>query len=240
MSQNPIAPVIPWSAKISLGLLSIVSYFARGCSENIHRRITNIIDFTTKIPTSPVRGLKLSDVTVDATRNIWFRLYVPTEHVDDTTCLPVIVYFHGGGFSYFSPESDAYDALCRRMARNVSAVVVSVNYRRTPEYRCPAQYDDGFDVLKFIDRGGIEGFPKNADISKCFLVGDSAGGNIAHNVARRYAENDTEFSDLKGVGLILIQPFFGGEERTDAEIRLQWAPLLSTETTDWHWKVFAP
>lgn len=45
---------------------------------------------------------------------------------------------------------------------------------------------------------------------------------------------------LKVIGLISIQPFFGGEERTESEIRLAKAHLVSVSRTDWLWKVFLP
>jgi len=41
-------------------------------------------------------------------------------------------------------------------------------------------------------------------------------------------------------GLILIQPFFGGEERTPAELRLKNPPIVSVESLDWHWKAYLP
>ncbi|PRQ22434.1 putative carboxylesterase [Rosa chinensis] len=66
-------------------------------------------------------------------RNLWFRLYTPTAA---TTKLPIIIFFHGGGFAFMSAASKPYDDFCQRLAREIPAVVVSVNY------------DDGFDVLK--------------------------------------------------------------------------------------------
>ncbi|PRQ22416.1 putative carboxylesterase [Rosa chinensis] len=69
----------------------------------------------------------------DPSRNLWFRLYTPTAA---TTKLPIIIFFHGGGFAFMSAASKPYDDFCQRLAREIPAVVVSVNY------------DDGFDVLK--------------------------------------------------------------------------------------------
>lgn len=130
----------------------------------------------------------------------------------------------------------SYDVVCRRFARTLPAIVVSVNYRLTPEHRFPSQYDDGFDVLQFLDHAAP--IPNAADLSKCFLAGDSAGANLAHHVAVRACR--TQFQVLKVVGLISIQPFFGGEERTQSEIRFSGYPLVSLARTDWLWKVFLP
>ncbi|KAK3219504.1 hypothetical protein Dsin_013474, partial [Dipteronia sinensis] len=67
---------------------------------------------------------------------------------------------------------------------------------------------------------------------------DSAGGNIVHHVAVQ--ASDSSFQKLKLVGLIAIQPYFGGEERTESEIRLIGVPIVSVERTDWIWKAFLP
>ncbi|MCL7024627.1 hypothetical protein MKW94_024017 [Papaver nudicaule] len=206
------------------------------------------------MPSQPVRGLNISDITVDPARNLWFHLYTPTEITkkspsgDTTTAeggasrslLPVFIFFHGGGFAFLSAASIGYDVICRRFARENSAIVVSVNYRLSPEFKYPCQYEDGFDVLKFIDSKQCKDFPANADLSRCFLGGDSAGANIAHHVALRGTNHSTTFRELKIIGLIQIQPFYGGEERTESEIQLKNAPLVSLPRTDWLWKVFLP
>jgi acetyl esterase/lipase len=149
------------------------------------------------------------------------------------------VFFHGGGFAYLSAASPAYDAACRRIARHAGAAVLSVDYRRSPEHRFPAAYDDGFAALRFLDDGGLGPDPP-IDAARCFLAGDSAGGNIAHHVARRYALDPSAFASLRLAGLIAIQPFFGGEERTPAELRLVGAPIVSVPRTDWMWRAFLP
>ncbi|CAN1336082.1 Probable carboxylesterase 18 [Linum perenne] len=82
-------------------------------------------------------------------------------------------------------DSKFYDLFCRSMARETPAVVVSVNYRLAPEHRCPRQYEDGFDALKFVD----EEYNVDVDFGRCFLAGDSAGGNLAHHVAVRAASS---------------------------------------------------
>ncbi|GAB4837488.1 hypothetical protein Ancab_002349 [Ancistrocladus abbreviatus] len=150
--------------------------------------------FEVKAPASstPINGVFSSDVTVDPSRSLWFRLYVPTSAVAASDAVPAVVYYHGGGFVIWSPDRKPYDDLCRRLARELSAVVVSASYRMAPEYRCPTQYDDGFETLKFIDRTKIDGFPPNADIGKCFLAGDSSGGNMSHHMAVRAVEHESQ------------------------------------------------
>lgn len=134
-------------------------------------------------------------------------------------------------------NSKPYDDFCRRLSRELNTIIISVNYRLSPEHRFPTQYEDGLKVLKFIDNW--EGFiPIKANPKLCFVAGDSAGGNLAHNVAVR--ANDHKFQNLKLIGIIAIQPFFGGEERTESEIKLDGAPVVSMERSDWTWKAFLP
>ncbi|GAB4837478.1 hypothetical protein Ancab_002339 [Ancistrocladus abbreviatus] len=150
--------------------------------------IEEIFDVKAPPSSSPIDGVVSSDVTIDPSRSLWFRQYVPTSAVATSDALPVVVYYHGGGFLVWSPDCKPYDDLCRILARELSVIVVSVNYRLAPEHRCPTQYDDGLEALKFIDRTKIDGFPEKADIGKCFLAGDSAGGNLAHHVAVQAAQ----------------------------------------------------
>ncbi|PKI39710.1 probable carboxylesterase 18 [Punica granatum] len=232
-------PALPWKTRIAIALLSHVTDFARRSDGSINRRLLHFLDFTSPPTPSTRRGhVSSSDITVDPARHLWFRLFSPSSPGP----LPVIFFFHGGGFAFLSPASSAYDAVCRRLSRELPAIIISVNYRLSPEHRFPAQYDDGFDVLRYVDEHPYE-LPQKADLGRCFLAGDSAGANIAHHVAVRVCKSSSSsccFEAVRIRGLISIQPFFGGEERTEAEIRLRNAPVVSVERTDLCWKGFLP
>ena len=70
---------------------------------------------------------------------IRIRIYRPSMNQH----LPVIVYFHGGGFVLRSIES--HDLACRRLCQNNQAVVISVGYRLAPEYKFPIPHQDCYD-----------------------------------------------------------------------------------------------
>ncbi|EHA8589754.1 putative carboxylesterase 18 [Cocos nucifera] len=241
--HNAVSPPLPWKTRFFITVLSTVTDASRRSDGTVNRRLLSFLDPCSTASSKPVAGVRTADVTVDPSRNLWFRLFVPAAA---TGRIPLIVFFHGGGFAFLSPGSRAYDAVCRRICRKVNAVIVSVNYRLSPEHRCPAQYEDGEDVLRFLDGGGLARSDPAAaglvDLSSCFLAGDSAGANIAHHVARRWAAAAAggERKTLRLAGLVAIQAYFGGEERTEAEIRLQGAPLVSTRRTDWLWRAFLP
>ncbi|CAL0303515.1 unnamed protein product [Lupinus luteus] len=229
LTQPTPKPHLPWKTRLTIAFISALGYACRRSDGTVNRRLFNFFDRKHPPNIKPVDGVYSSDVAVDLTRDLWFRFFVPfSSSVADDAKLPVVVFFHGGGFSFSSPDSVAFDAVCRLFCCSFPAVIVSVNYRLSPEYRYPCQYDDGFDVVKFLDENGAV-LPKIADMSKCFLAGDSSGGNLAHHVAV-----------IKIIGLISIQTFFGGEERTESEIRLKHVPLINLEITDWEWKAFLP
>ncbi|GAB2287202.1 hypothetical protein Dimus_021584 [Dionaea muscipula] len=213
----------------------------------INRSRSNLLHRRIPPSSTPKKGVRSHDVVVDASRNLSFRLYIPTSRrtTSSASSLPVIVYFHGGGFCFWSAAYFPYDSLCRRFARKFDAVVVSVDYRLAPEHKFPSQFDDGFVVLKFIDenRKSIESWPENADVGRCFLAGDSAGGNLAHNLAVRVCQEhlgEAKLGDVKLTGLVLLQPFFGGVDRVESEIRIKEAPILSVAKADAFWTAFLP
>ncbi|KAL7144246.1 hypothetical protein ABFS83_08G246700 [Erythranthe nasuta] len=239
-------PLLPWKTRLSVFLLGAITDASLRRDGTVNRRYFRFLDsigFKKSSDLKPREGVITSDITVDPSRNLWFRLYIPqsqsrSQLSSQSGSQPVVVFFHGGGFVFLYPDFKVYDDVCRRFARDLPAVVVSVNYRLAPEHPYPAQYDDGFDVLKFLD-DQKHILPENADISRCFLAGDSAGANLAHHVAKRACQS--EFTRLKVVGVVSIQPFFGGEERSKSEIELAGIDVIvTTKRSDWMWKAFMP
>ncbi|KAL2334440.1 hypothetical protein Fmac_015653 [Flemingia macrophylla] len=233
MGPTATKPNLPWKVRFLASFLTFLSNASRRSNGTINRRLFSLVDRKATANPTPVHGVCSSDVTVSAARNLWFRLYTPSS----TASLPLVVYFHGGGYSFFTADSIGFDSLCRLFSRSLNAVVVSVNYRLTPEHRYPAQRDDGLDVIKFIDQN-VGVLPRSADVSKCFLAGDSAGGNLAHHVAVLVSEE--RLRTVNVIGLVSIQPFFGGEKRTRSEIEINRVPFISLDGCDWYWKAFLP
>jgi len=93
---------------------------------------------------------------------------------------PALVYFHGGGFVF--GNLDSHDAVCRAIAKESGAVVISVDYRLAPEHKFPAAVEDSHAATVWVaanaERLGI-------DASRIAVGGDSAGGNLAAVIAMR-------------------------------------------------------
>jgi acetyl esterase len=86
--------------------------------------------------------------------------------------LPVLLYFHGGGFTIGSIAS--HDTLCRTLATLSGCAVVSVAYRLAPEHRFPIAVNDAWDATGWITRADL-----GLDTQRLALGGDSAGGTLA-------------------------------------------------------------
>lgn len=120
------------------------------------------------------------------------RLYFPSEEamkgdLSEGKELPVILFFHGGGWVTESVET--YDRVCARMAQSTGQIVASVEYRRAPEHRFPVPLDDCYAAAKalYTNRSILHTEP-----DKITVMGDSAGGNLAAAVALK-ARDTGEF-----------------------------------------------
>lgn len=230
---------LPLKFRLQLKFRKWIVSLCHRADDTINRGLLNLFEKNTPPSSTPRNGVVSYDTVISSSENLWFRCYLPeaASQNGEGRKLPLIVNFNGGGFAFFSPRTAFYDAWCIRLAAELNAVVVSVSYRLAPEHRFPTPYEDGFNGLKFLDEN-LDKLPASVDPRLCFLAGDSAGGNLAHHVAVKAGEYD--FTNVKIIGLISIQPFFGGEERTESEIRLSGGLLLSVEDTDWYWKIFLP
>lgn len=239
--------VFPWRLRILLKLGSVLMAHARRPDGSLNRRLSDL--FEPKVPSQqhPLRGISSHDVIIDPETGIWVRIFKPAarkstsvEVIHSAPPLPIIFYFHGGGFATFSANCTVYNSLCKHLCKLFQAVVICVDYRRSPEHRYPIAYDDCFSALTWLQGEGKDHIPSEADISRCFLMGDSAGGNIVHHVGCKAATDGSLNDSVRIIGHILLFPFFGGEERTAAELRLINVPMLNYKMTDWAWQTFLP
>ncbi|WAG80212.1 alpha/beta hydrolase [Metapseudomonas furukawaii] len=170
-----------------------------------------------------VRNLRLAgaECELDA------RLYRPEDRHD----LPLLVFFHGGGFVI--GNLDTHDNLCRSLARLTGAVVVSVAYRLAPEHRFPAAPHDCYRATcDLVERARELGF----DASRLALAGDSAGANLAIAVSR--------LAQIRKGPRIACQCLFypAVDARCDSASQQEFAEgyFLTREQMQWFWRQYLP
>lgn len=123
--------------------------------------------------------------------DISVRMYWPRAASADDP-LPIVVYFHGGGFAIC--DLDTHDPIARALCRDGDAIVVNVDYRRSPEHKFPAAVDDAFAATSWVSAHASE---LGGDARRLAVAGDSAGGNLAAVV--------TQLAKAKGAPAIAFQ-----------------------------------
>ena len=128
-------------------------------------------------PTTPLEMAKVENKKIaGAAGQIDARIYTPK--TDEKGPLPVIAYWHGGGFVI--ANLDVYDATPRALAKGANAIVVSLDYRLAPEAKFPAAHDDAVAGYKWVTQNAAS---FGGDPKRIAIAGESAGGNLAINVA---------------------------------------------------------
>ncbi|MCB1739005.1 MAG: alpha/beta hydrolase [Gammaproteobacteria bacterium] len=119
-----------------------------------------------------------ADMSVDdrvlqtAERPVTVRVYRPAGAARGS--LPGLIYLHGGGF--MKGDLDSSDSVAWGFAEQAQAVVISVDYRLTPEHPYPAAFDDAYAVTAHVARNAAD---FGIDPTRLGIAGDSAGGNLA-------------------------------------------------------------
>ena len=137
---------------------------------------------------------------------------------------PIIVYFHGGG--WVIANIDTYDASARALALGAKAVVVSSHYRQGPEDVFPAAHDDAYAAYVWA----VENSGKlNGDAARMAVAGESAGANLAANVAIMARDNKITMP----VYQLLVYPIAGNDMNTPSYLENADAAPLGKADMAW-------
>jgi acetyl esterase len=148
----------------------------------------------------------------------------------DATDLPLIIWFHGGGF--VTGDLDTHDQLGRMLADDVNAVVLTPAYRLAPEAKFPAAADDCLATYAWALAHADE---VGADPNRIALGGDSAGGNLTAVVARDVRDRALPPPKVQ----VLVYPVTDCEFDSASMTENAKGYFLEAETMRWFWNHYA-
>jgi acetyl esterase/lipase len=177
-----------------------------------------------QLPAELLPAMRTEDRELDcgAAGHIPVRIYWPPTD-GETGPLPVVVFYHGGGWAIGS--LDSHEAVARAHVLGAQAIVVSVDYRLAPEHPFPAGIKDSWAALQWVGEHAGE---LGGDPARIAVAGDSAGGNIAAVMALR--ARDASAPPL--VFQLLWYPPTTGDISLPSFIENADAPMLNRDVAD--------
>lgn len=155
-----------------------------------------------KISPLPEAKVQTKDIAIPtAAGALPGRVYIP----EGEGPFPVVLYFHGGG--WVVADINTYDATPRALALGAKAIVISADYHHAPESKFPAQHDDAWAAYTWT----VENVhTMNGDANRIAVAGESAGANLAANVALMAKKKKTKMP----VHQLLVYPIAGNDMNT--------------------------
>lgn len=126
----------------------------------------------------PTSSVTISERMITGSGGAQIRAKIYTPRTTTAGPLPVIVYYHGGGWVIASPEVYEYSTLA--LAEETGAIVVSVDYRLAPEFKFPTAHEDAYSAYEWVKNNAAQ---LNGNPAKVAVAGESAGGNMAITVS---------------------------------------------------------
>ena len=152
-------------------------------------------------------------ITVSPTKGeIGLYFYTPPSYpppLDSPCRYPVVVNFHGGGFTLGHATDDVRWAAS--VVSHADALVVSVDYRLAPEHPFPAAIEDGVDTLLYLSAHAEE---LHIDPLRVGISGFSAGGNMAYTVPLRLYEEYRQQPKLPQLMIVVIATWYPSTDFT--------------------------
>lgn len=175
-------------------------------------------------PTAPEAVAKVENRTFPGPAGaVPIRIYWP-KGVDDKARPPVVLYIHGGG--WVIADLDTYDASPRALANAAQAIVVSTHYRQGPEHPFPAAHEDTLAAYKWMLANAAK---LGGDAMRVAVVGESAGGNMAANIA--IAARDQKLQ--APLAQVLVYPVAGDDMTTPSYVENANAKPLNKGAMEW-------
>lgn len=215
---------MPLDADVEAMLAALAATGAPALSAGTVEQARRNYDAAPKPPTEPLAHVVDRRIGGD----IAVRCYASVPEPRD---LPIVMFFHGGGWVLSSVEG--HDALARRIAMVSGALVVSVDYRCAPEAPFPAPFDDCWTATTWCARHGrtIGGDP-----TRLAVCGDSAGGNLAAAIALCARDEGLDLA-----AQVLIYPCIDIDaSRHESMTSNGSGYLLTAADMAWFWNLYVP
>ncbi len=159
------------------------------------------------------------------------RLYRPA--TTQAEALPVLVYFHGGGYVVGSLES--HDGVCREFCARTPCAVLSVGYRVAPEHKFPTPLNDGADALLWLAQNAAH---QGLDLARVAFGGDSVGATLATVLALQSAREPASLAVTPCLQL-LCYPVTDASTCSASTQLFGEGYLLESETLEWFYRHYA-
>jgi acetyl esterase len=143
--------------------------------------------------------------------------------------LPVLVFFHGGGWVVGDIES--HDTVCRHLANRAGCAVISVDYRLAPEHKFPAAVEDCLAATAWVAGNAAA---LRVDPARLAVGGDSAGGNLAAVVSLLARDRGGPRITCQ----LLIYPATDAAMRHDSIARFAEGYVLTRSTMRWFYEQY--
>lgn len=177
-----------------------------------------------KLPTD----IKDHVIYAESKEEILIRIIRPK---DNKSKLPVVMFFHGGG--WILGDKEVYDRLVREISNGSQAAVVFVDFARSPEAQYPKAIEQAYAATKYISENG-EDF--DLDSSRLAVMGDSVGGNMATVVTLLAKERGGPKIDYQ----VLFYPVTDANFETESYKTFADGYWLSKEAMKWFWNAYLP
>jgi acetyl esterase len=191
------------------------------------RKVLEDLQANTKVTKLPA-DIEERVLPVGPTGEVPVRIYRPK---GATGPLPVVMYFHGGGWILGSKNT--HDRLLRDLVNGTNAAFVFVSYTPSPEAQFPVPNEQAYAATKYIAEHGKE---FNLDGSRLAIAGDSAGGSMTAVVA--------QLAKARGGPEICYQVFFypvtDGSLSQESYREFADGPWLTLATISWMWDAYTP
>ena len=216
----PIETLTPNNARNAPTLKNAVEEMA---SNSATTRAMNVA-----MPAMPEPVGKIENILIPTPEGeLLARVYSPDADAD--AALPVVVYFHGGG--WVIADLNVYEPSCRALCNSVEAIVVSVAYRQSPEAKYPAAVNDAYAATQWIIQNAAQ---IGGDPVRVAIAGESAGGNLATVTCLKTRDEGGQMP----IAQLLVYPVTDTSMSQPSYAENENSAPLKTAMMPWFWKYY--